>query len=566
MVAQVFSLFANKSKFAASLDWSSQELAEFYRVEASLIQSGIRVAGDRGLTDEGDPWFVFCRPTDGEVIIHFARIAGVYIIVSETLGQTLRGLDFRKLLSDFSSINPTLVPLRKAEASANLFIHPAALLAAVVAAAFLHFSGSEAVASEILSDSYEHLTSAHLVSQSQNEKPAFYSIEVLSATERRETDRLVIAAMAAMIGLVSRESGSLDQDHLLNSLDKFLDTPLETFQTSQTEINHDKLSSGNEFVVYVKSNDMFSLHFREQPIFASLGENGILGPVVNSILLGENRGILDSSAQQLVQSQNARVIDWHDHSDTVSHAGASSEAFLIIPPVMTFAKIKSGSGSFPGADDNLAHLEAASNISSGSLDHPSIQTISSQPYLQTAMQIVNTDVVEANRSIIIVVLNPELNHSDILDYATIHALGINFTSAIHVAEINPAGVGGEVDGPVSNFVKPASSSGVNNDDLSFGNNSVAVSYVRSNVSAVISAQPARAEFAAFNANAERLLRSFITENQTEIFTTGRDVVVVDVDTHHAGNNDLFIKSWSAYDGSTISVIGHSSHADSGLLL
>ena len=55
-------------------DWTAQELAEFYRVEAALVTSGMRVESERGLSDEGDPWFIFCRSEDKEVIAHFARI------------------------------------------------------------------------------------------------------------------------------------------------------------------------------------------------------------------------------------------------------------------------------------------------------------------------------------------------------------------------------------------------------------------------------------------------------------------------------------------------------------
>src|SRR5690554_6887190 len=40
-------------------DWANEDLAQFYRVEASLIQAGISVETDRGVTDEGEPWFVF---------------------------------------------------------------------------------------------------------------------------------------------------------------------------------------------------------------------------------------------------------------------------------------------------------------------------------------------------------------------------------------------------------------------------------------------------------------------------------------------------------------------------
>ena len=35
---------------------------------------------ERGLSDEGDPWFAFCRPDDGEVIVHIAQIGGVYVL------------------------------------------------------------------------------------------------------------------------------------------------------------------------------------------------------------------------------------------------------------------------------------------------------------------------------------------------------------------------------------------------------------------------------------------------------------------------------------------------------
>ncbi len=71
-------------------DWSQQELAEFYRVEAASIQAGLRLSLDRGVTDEVDPWLVFCRE-DGEVFLHFARIDGSYVIVSDMVGEPLVG-------------------------------------------------------------------------------------------------------------------------------------------------------------------------------------------------------------------------------------------------------------------------------------------------------------------------------------------------------------------------------------------------------------------------------------------------------------------------------------------
>ena len=74
MAAELLSFF--RPAKSVSGDWSTQEIAEFYRVEAALVQAGASVCVDRGVSDEGDPWFVFCRAVDGEVIVHFARIAG----------------------------------------------------------------------------------------------------------------------------------------------------------------------------------------------------------------------------------------------------------------------------------------------------------------------------------------------------------------------------------------------------------------------------------------------------------------------------------------------------------
>jgi len=77
-------------------DWSQRELAEFYRVEGALVNSGVAITTDRGLTDEGDPWFVFCREDNGDVIVHFARIDGEYVIVSNLTEGAVRGKKFQR--------------------------------------------------------------------------------------------------------------------------------------------------------------------------------------------------------------------------------------------------------------------------------------------------------------------------------------------------------------------------------------------------------------------------------------------------------------------------------------
>lgn len=143
--AQVFSFF----RPAAPRDWAPQDIAEFYRVEGILIQAGLRVTSTRGLSDEGDPWFVFCREEDDEVIIHFARIDGSYVISAPAYCGNAVGRDFRSLVRGLIEQHPML-QLRPRPA--NLYLHPAALLVVLVATALVKLSPSAAAATPPAAD------------------------------------------------------------------------------------------------------------------------------------------------------------------------------------------------------------------------------------------------------------------------------------------------------------------------------------------------------------------------------------------------------------------------------
>lgn len=140
MTAQVLSFFQRSPRLAPRpADWTQQELAEFYRVESALIRAGIRVGTDRGLSDENEPWFVFYRVDDGDVVIHFARIDGEYVIAGPAYEEIARGFDFTALVRNMVARHPLI---RRSDKSSNLSIHPAALLVAVVGTAF--FKSGEA--------------------------------------------------------------------------------------------------------------------------------------------------------------------------------------------------------------------------------------------------------------------------------------------------------------------------------------------------------------------------------------------------------------------------------------
>ncbi|SDA21048.1 hypothetical protein SAMN02799622_02620, partial [Methylobacterium sp. UNC378MF] len=127
--------------------WSQQELAEFYRVEAALIRAGLQIGSEQGLSDEAEPWFVFCRP-DGDAIMHFARIDGSYVIASDVLDSPMRGSDFRALINQVAQRYPGLLPIPQGADGTKLAVHPAALLAALVAAAALSLSPHDALADD----------------------------------------------------------------------------------------------------------------------------------------------------------------------------------------------------------------------------------------------------------------------------------------------------------------------------------------------------------------------------------------------------------------------------------
>ncbi|WIJ24038.1 hypothetical protein [Devosia sp. RR2S18] len=123
-------------------DWGQQELADLYRVEALLVQANMGVETERGTTDEGEPWFVFCRP-DGEVFVHLCRIDGEYLLDSPGLDAPLRGTDFAGLIDQFvrsaaaRAATGNVVQFRKARHDSVVRLHPGIMMAALIWSLYL---------------------------------------------------------------------------------------------------------------------------------------------------------------------------------------------------------------------------------------------------------------------------------------------------------------------------------------------------------------------------------------------------------------------------------------------
>ncbi len=170
-------------------DWSNQDIAEFYRVESALAQAGFPVEFDRGLTDEGDPWCAFCRADTGDVVVHFARIDGRCVVASPALGVTLEGASFQEVVRQFLSSLPAVTPRQRFGRDGQLFLHPAAMIVALVATAFCasgpttHTDGAEATPPSGLFKIVEAIR--HQWTQLQNEDGVFrdslFKLGVLTA-------------------------------------------------------------------------------------------------------------------------------------------------------------------------------------------------------------------------------------------------------------------------------------------------------------------------------------------------------------------------------------------------
>ena len=134
MPSQVVAFFRPKRR---SADWSTEEIAELYRIEHALLQARFSLETDRGVSDEGDPWFIFCR-ADGEVLVHIARIDDEYHLFSGGLAQPLRGRFISDLSKSFVSQLPPQLPVRRTDGT-QLFVHPSAALAILIGTIFVAY-------------------------------------------------------------------------------------------------------------------------------------------------------------------------------------------------------------------------------------------------------------------------------------------------------------------------------------------------------------------------------------------------------------------------------------------
>lgn len=100
--------------------WTNQERAELSRVVNLLGRAGLLVEVESGMTDEGDPWFIFAHPDSGDVIAHIARIDGRFVAAGANAGVLLDGRDFREIVDKMMASQPLLFGQGPSAADAGL--------------------------------------------------------------------------------------------------------------------------------------------------------------------------------------------------------------------------------------------------------------------------------------------------------------------------------------------------------------------------------------------------------------------------------------------------------------
>ena len=87
-----------------STEWSLLELSILEQAKKTLEYQGGNVEAECGITDEGDPWLVFCDADTSNVLCHFARLGSdKYVVCVPFHNVRNTGTALTDVLDDFFS-------------------------------------------------------------------------------------------------------------------------------------------------------------------------------------------------------------------------------------------------------------------------------------------------------------------------------------------------------------------------------------------------------------------------------------------------------------------------------
>ncbi|MFY7924734.1 MAG: hypothetical protein ACOVN5_02925 [Aquidulcibacter sp.] len=98
---------------------------------------------DMGLSDEGDPWFVFYSTQTEDVVAHFARLDGQIVVHGLSAGGVVSGVDLNDVVRRLGPIQ-AMEAQQRVRRDGSVVLHPFMILVAFVAASFLASEESQA--------------------------------------------------------------------------------------------------------------------------------------------------------------------------------------------------------------------------------------------------------------------------------------------------------------------------------------------------------------------------------------------------------------------------------------
>jgi hypothetical protein len=525
MAAELLSFF--RPAVGAHGDWSAQEIAEFYRVEAALVQAGVSVIVDRGISDEGDPWFVFCRAADHEVIVHFARIAGQYIIATEAMGQTSTGKDFRRLLTEFVSRNPSLLPLSSG-GGAKLFLHPAALLAAVVATALYYMSGTEAIAHSIDATTAVHHFADDQIGQSHSGLDA--------DLDRKSQHQQLAAAVVAMIALATADFFQPSPDPHVWLVPKVTDASLDPSERTHlvTADNLYRIDTFNSHTTHPLNSDGHLTWNEEQAagsgsVAAIFAPNSVPEKTVNA------SGSLPDKI--IATSQDPQG---HLHSNALADGGLQDQ-----------------NGGQADAGGNVLGF-GKTDIPLASLDHqlalkPDVSHIDREGFGSSTPDTIVSNSFDAQTTLASLDAQSGMLHRALAQVNLVGSLSIEEV-IIHTA--NDLFGGSSLPIMTGLFDEKASAPSILAASLPDINPSEHPQPVSDALEMSRAAnQNSSSHYPLFDSEAGAIISSFVKLNSFEIITSNRNIVLFDISSPDFASPDFGAKTWSMHDGSTISIVG-----------
>ncbi len=339
--------FTPRAQVRVGPPWSTVELGELFRVAHVLRQSGMMIETDMGLSDEGDPWFVFFATQTEDVIAHFARINGEVVVHGLSASGVVSGVDLADVVRRLQPVQ-AMEAQQRSQADRSVVFHPFMLLVAFVAASFLATEESQAAAPapaaaespdrsvEVVKAKSDWIDRAMTVLQGKakdrieapgSEAPGSRKLSASDATQHS----MALVMLAAAIT-------QAQQIDAANATDDALDNPVETKSvTIATKLVTDDLFVKDDMAAAVDAAkpNTAQAHTPSQPVDHSVADHNlnIVSPVTGIFIgaAGLNAGLPTLSS---VLTLNPVRVSIEVPQVSASPALVSSEDTLALPEIV----------------------------------------------------------------------------------------------------------------------------------------------------------------------------------------------------------------------------------------